>query len=263
MNLYKLSIAMKTVVNSPKVTWTAAVLMIAGLLVNDATSAQSPTSDLVASTARSTSQAAYPAATGSPSTGRSYWRVFTSPDSRTSTIRFYDNDQQLLYEETLAGRYLILSRKNVDRLDKVLAQLTSNQLLASNLKTTESPQSNQVFGNRASKNEAPSVAEPGGEPQRPAGPYAEILPIGNSTKVVVRMLNPTKGRMAIFIRDERGNEVYREIVTQPAYNRHFDLKPLPLGHYTVVVTNHDGKFLYERPFQLTSSTALLVSGVAR
>lgn len=254
---------MKTVVNSPKTTWTASVLLVAGLLVNVATSAQSSTSDLVASTAQSVSQAEYPATTNSPSTGRSYWRVFTSPDSRTSTVRFYDKEQQVLYEETLAGRYLILSRKNADRLDKVLAQLTGNQLLASNLKTTELPQQNRFYKEKTPKTEAVTEANPGVEPQRPAGLYAEILPIGNSTKLVVRMLNPTKGRMAIFIRDERGNEVYREIVNQSAYKRHFDLKTLPLGQYTVVVTNHNGKFQYERPFQLTSSTALLLSNEAR
>lgn len=61
-----------------------------------------------------------------------YWVVETNQRTRNYTlIRFYSDQDQLLYEEKLPGYMLDISRsRNKKRLDKALKQLTEKSLVS-------------------------------------------------------------------------------------------------------------------------------------
>lgn len=45
-----------------------------------------------------------------------YWRVHTNPDSRSTTVQFFNKTDELIYEEAFYGRYLNLNERNAARL---------------------------------------------------------------------------------------------------------------------------------------------------
>ena len=66
-----------------------------------------------------------------------YWLVHTRPASRSTAVRFFSPQHQLLYQQTLAGRYLKLTKRNQRVLDSTLHCLVRGQLLTTQLRTHE------------------------------------------------------------------------------------------------------------------------------
>ena len=67
---------------------------------------------------------------------RSYWVVGTNLKQRDySVVRFYNQHNELLYEERLTGKHLNISRsKHVKRLNLALQQVTQNSFATCNQK---------------------------------------------------------------------------------------------------------------------------------
>ncbi|MDB5264016.1 MAG: hypothetical protein JWQ14_3299 [Adhaeribacter sp.] len=68
--------------------------------------------------------------------GQNYWVVETNLKQRDYTlVRFYNQNNELLYEERLTGKYLDISRpRYVKRLNLALRQVTRNAVAAVNQK---------------------------------------------------------------------------------------------------------------------------------
>lgn len=169
-----------------------------------------------------------------------YWRVMTQPDTRSTVVRFYNRDSQVVYEEQLAGRYIKLNDRNVARLDQTLANLTSGNLVASTLKT------------EPLRTEKEYYKEPTNMPLAtvPTGLFVESFPIVSQDKLLVRFQNPEGYRMHIALRNERDQNVYNDSVVQKEYQRKFDLSQLAAGVYTLVVSNYKGRVQHTQTFRL-------------
>ena len=169
-----------------------------------------------------------------------YWRVMTQPQTRSTVVRFFNHDSQVVYEERLAGRYIKLNERNVARLDQTLARLTSGNLVASTVKT-ELLRAEKEYYKEQTAMPLATV---------PAGLFIESFPLISQDKLLVRFQNPEGYRMHIALRDERDRNIYNDSVVQKEYQRKFDLGQLASGVYTLVVSNYKGRVQHTQTFRL-------------
>lgn len=177
-----------------------------------------------------------------------YWRVVTEPDTRSTLVRFFNHDRQIVYEERLSGRYIKLNDRNVAQLDQTLARLTGGNLVAATVKTEP------LYAEKDYYKERPTMPLP----PAPAGLLIESLPTISQDKLLVRFQNPEGYRMHIAIRDNQGRDIYNDSVVQTVYQRKFNLSQLPSGFYTLTVSDYKGKVRHTRTFRLGQANNLTV-----
>jgi hypothetical protein len=186
----------------------------------------------------SSSQSDQYAQTSIPQQG--YWRVMTQPDTRSTVVRFYNHDSQVVYEEQLSGRYIKLNDRNVARLDRTLARLTDGSLVAASVKTEPLRAEKVIYKEHTAMPLATATT----------GLFVESFPLISQDKLLVRFQNPEGYRMHIAIRDGRDRNIYNDSVVQKEYQRKFDLSQLAAGMYTLVVSNYKGRVQHTQTFRI-------------
>jgi hypothetical protein len=192
-----------------------------------------------------------PAPTDSPRTDGAYWRVKTQaagdpaagdpaagdpaaggpPAGRRTSVRFYDAQHRLFYEEFLPGRWIRLTRRNRRQLDVLLDQLLSNQLLAPRLKTTT------LYPDRLEPR-PPLVRTParrtisGTLPSSTLTTHAYFNAEG---KLWVKVDNPGYERYVIEMIDSRGRVLYQEFTNHDRYRRRMDVAGLGSEPHRLVI----------------------------
>jgi hypothetical protein len=61
---------------------------------------------------------------------KGYWQVHTDPNSRNTVVQFFDGANNLLYQESMARKYIKLTKRNVRLFDELLAKLMARELLS-------------------------------------------------------------------------------------------------------------------------------------
>ena len=220
---------------------TLLIFLAASLVTERSVTAQSTTA--VESSARPPEQYAQ---TAIPEQG--YWRVVTEPDTRSTLVRFFNHDRQVVYKERLSGRYIELNDRNVAQLDQTLARLTGGNLVAATVKT-EPLRAETAYYKERSVMPLPTAS---------TGLLIESSSAIRQDKLLVRFQNPEGYRMHIVIRDNRGQAVYDDSVVQTVYQRKFNLSQLPSGYYTLFVSDYKNKVRHKRPFRLGKADELTV-----
>ncbi len=185
-----------------------------------------------------------------------YWRVHTNPDSRSTTVQFFNKTDELIYEEALYGRYLHLNEQNAARLDQLLNRLTANNLVASELKTHD------LLPERVFYKDRPKWLMPEAEPvsisPKKTSIHAEAISIAGTAKLLARLVNPSGHRVFIKIENQRGDTFYWDSVVQSEISRRFDLSALKDGFYTLRVNSYNNKDRYTQPFRVKAGQLILI-----
>lgn len=184
-----------------------------------------------------------------PDSSRGYWQVATHPATRRTTVQFFDEQKNVLYEETLAGSYINLNHRTVKILDQKLHQLIHKNWIASSLTVIPLPREKDLFRPRVAGVDATMASGY----RSVNGYYADALSV-KDRKLEVRFLNELGYRMTIKIEDKKGQNVYFDSVVMKAYRRRFDFNSLEPGRYTLTISSYNHRFYYSRQLELTGST---------
>lgn len=177
-------------------------------------------------------------------TGKSHWRINTDPISRSTTVQFFSNQQQVLYEEVLPGRYIELNDRNVAQLDQLLSRISTNNLVASELKTMLLLPDSQYYKKHASEPATQSV--PAATSQWLAGLYANLIYDANRRKLIVRLANPSGNRVNLKLTDEADHELYWNSVVASTVIQCLNMRTTPDGRYTLTIYRPYSKEQYSQ-----------------
>ncbi|SDM00402.1 hypothetical protein SAMN05421823_109251 [Catalinimonas alkaloidigena] len=168
---------------------------------------------------------------------KGYWEVSVNPKGRYTTVAFFDQDRQLLYEEKLWGQYIDLTEKNRAHLDALLAQMLQQHLVANAVKTKALQQlplrSLRTLPAEALRNEVAATKQNLEAAERPVD-LSMVVRKGPAV-LQVFMKNPLQRMVFLQLRNDKGKVFYEENSRQVAYNRRFQLADLPDGTYHFVV----------------------------
>ena len=180
------------------------------------------------------------------------WRLKTDATTRRTQIQFFGVDQQLLYEETLPEKLVKLSRRNQMELDQLLAELLTNQLLTTRLKTKVLPPtpikpslsrgSVKVHSNpNTTSNEVPCQVR---------------AYINRAGKLHVLVDNPNRWRYTIKIFDSWNRLLHEEFSNHNQYHHALDLSGLARDSYQILIrlTNKPDLYTYKLRIGGSNST---------
>ncbi|GAB4001993.1 hypothetical protein GCM10028807_59530 [Spirosoma daeguense] len=178
-----------------------------------------------------------------------YWRLNTQAATRSTRVQFFSPDSRLLYEEILPGKWVSLNRKTQRQFDKLLAQLISNQLVSSRIKTETLPPT-------------PLELPKSGLTVTPDNPTNSPMPasykvhayVSQSGKLYLVIDNPDRFRYKIKIIDQRNRSLYEEFANLDQYRRRLDVSSLSVDSYQIVIQIGNEPFVYKIK-QQTSKTA--------
>ncbi|MDR6806844.1 hypothetical protein J2Y45_004036 [Dyadobacter sp. BE34] len=167
---------------------------------------------------------------------RSYWRVLTDAGSRNTRVQFFGKDHALLYQEDVPEKWIRQNKRNQRRLDKLLADISANQLIVARLKTEELPAEPVRTGL------APATEMHEGGVIKTS--YQFHVTINSAGKVRLAVNNPESLRYKIEIADYRDKIVYQEFTSHDQYRRYFDISPVIGDTAKVILTIDEKRFVY-------------------
>jgi hypothetical protein len=172
---------------------------------------------------------------------RGYWRVKTQAATRSTLVQFFGPYRQLLYEEKLPEKWVRLSRKNQRQFDRLLAQLTANQLVTSRIKTEVLPPTPDL--------PVPPVrsARPNLRPHAdPAAASCQVnVYVGQANKLNVIVVNPDRRRYKIALVDAGGESLYEEFANFARYRYRIDISALSQAVYRVIIRIDNQPITYQ------------------
>jgi hypothetical protein len=169
---------------------------------------------------------------------KGHWKLTTNYATRSTVIRFYDRENQVIYEEILPGQYIKLTDRNIETINQTFTRLVENQLVLDKIKPITLPEENSSAAYQAN-------ATPRDHPEENASVVNTDKRIGitffkilDQRAFKLMFKNPSEDNVHIHIKNEAGELVYKELVKNArAYNRRFDLSHLEDGIYTFEITN--------------------------
>jgi hypothetical protein len=181
-----------------------------------------------------------------------FWRTYTDPALRNTTVRFFNKDRQLLYEETLNGRYIDLNRKNVSVLNNLLAKLTTNQLVSENVHASDlSPESTYYKAKPLKLSQSVNI-------NRPEGFDVQSVVLPDMARVLVQVVNPDGYRVHVYLDNEHDETINYNSVVKPVFGQSFKLNELPAGNYTIRVVTYNRKFQHAQRFNYHGGVVTLL-----
>ncbi|WP_128545022.1 hypothetical protein [Larkinella soli] len=190
------------------------------------------------------------------STTNGFWKLRTNYATRSTVIQFFNAQGEPLYQETLAGRYVKLTKRNIRLFDGMLKQLMQSSLLADQLKTHELLASERATflpttsRERPETEERPVVVEPNGT----LTAYPVVSPTG---RLQVGFNNPAQEKITIGLATELSYYVYKEATTLETYNRVLNLSKLAGGNYRLEIGNSRRRLTYRLTIDNDRRTYLL------
>lgn len=163
-----------------------------------------------------------------------YWKLHTDHSSRNTIIRLYNNDNELVYEETMPGQYIKLTDKTVSQINETLQLVASNKLILSKVKTYSLADSYRSPETLAEELPALVPAEVSKEYARVG---LSIYTLKTPRKLIVRYTNPTRRRLMVGLRDESGRLLFSEYTNNEQQSFKIDMSDLKMGKYTVSIAS--------------------------
>lgn len=185
---------------------------------------------------------------------RGYWKLFTHAASASTTIRFFDGDGRLLYEEVFTRQYVKLTGRNIAAINEAFDQITSQSLLRSRVTATDLPADPRERLPAPVGHQTGSGTETAGE-KPDAGIGVSLFAVGSTGKLKLLIENPRCRKLYLCLKADNGRIIYSETTRRPGYMRTFDLTGIPSGKHTFLIHSEDDTFYH--------SSAILVSPLAR
>lgn len=162
------------------------------------------------------------------------WQVYTQAETRNTIIQFYGKDENLIYEEILPEKWVKLTRKNQIKLDKLLEQVLSNQLLISRLKTQVLPSVPRLPTKSTNNQNVDSSTVS----------YVVNAFVSGDGKVHIAVNNPEQLRYMIQILDDKKRSVYQEFSNRDEFRRRFDITAIQTSELEVIIEINKKRHVY-------------------
>jgi len=185
---------------------------------------------------------------------KGHWKLTTNYATRSTVIRFYNHENRVIYEETLPGKYIKLTDRNIETINQTFTRLVESRLVMDEVKPITLPKENSsaAYQANASSHDFPEEKASVVNIDKRIG--ITFFKIGDQRAFKLIFKNPSEDNVHIHIRNEAGELVYKELVKNArVYNRRFDLSRLEDGIYTFEITNAREKRFYR--VRLNSMTA--------
>ncbi|MFD1141966.1 hypothetical protein ACFQ4C_12640 [Larkinella insperata] len=171
---------------------------------------------------------------------KGHWQVRTDAISHTTVVTFYDAYHHPIYQETLPGQHIRLSRKNIRRLDAIGAHLTTRQLVASAVRSDELPPNPAPIRSEFAADPTAFSAEPD---TAFGGFRTKVIPVAPNHLTVYYVQADTEP-VSIQLLDQSGQPVHREVHHVAKYKRSFDLEQLNPGLYELALSTARYRYIY-------------------
>ncbi|WP_460674077.1 hypothetical protein [Larkinella ripae] len=176
--------------------------------------------------------------------GKSYWKIQTDYATRNTVIRFYNAQNEAIYQETLLGKYVKLNRRNIRLFDEMLSRVVNSQLLASQVKSYDLMASNvagfvhyKAVNHLEEESTLVSISE--------NRSFVANTLVNEAGKLRVNFSNPNQKKVLIELTDETARTVYyNESSHLAGYNRYFNITHLLSGKYRLQVNSPEQKLAY-------------------
>lgn len=173
---------------------------------------------------------------------KGYWQVHTDPNSRNTVVQFFDGDNNLLYQESMARKYVKLTKRNVRLFDNLLAKLMARELLSEKVKAYDIVADSRTDYRGSSE---PEWLSPGAAPSVNLKTAMSNVYVVQKGKMKVILKNPAQENYDIRIVDSELRTIYHEQVKDMAYGRWFDMSKLGQGSYSVHISSPRKKLNYK------------------
>ena len=190
-------------------------------------------------TAQVAADAQFTAAQSYVEPDKGYWQVHTDPNSRNTVVQFFDNGNHLLYQESMARKYVKLSKRNVRLFDDLLAKLMARELLSEKVKAYD------IVADSRTDYRGTSEPEWAGAPSVNMKTAMSNVYVVQNGKMKVILKNPALDNYDIRIIDSELRTIYHEQIKDPTYGRWFDMSKLGQGTYSVHITGPRKKLNYK------------------
>lgn len=169
------------------------------------------------------------------STG-AYWKLRTDYQTRSTSIRFFNAQHQLLYEEKLPGRYVKLTKRTTRLLNELLTGLTNRNLLDTHVDSYDLLASNQPqHRHTINRTGHDKPNEPTSNSLNGSSFSANSI-VTDQGKMVVYCTNPDNTPIYVSLTDQDQKiDYYKERVKAIDYTRYFDVNQLPVGSYRLQI----------------------------
>lgn len=181
---------------------------------------------------------------------KGYYHISTQPDTRNTIVRFYNQNDELVYAETIQGKYIKMTKRNVRLLNRTLERLSASGLVASEVKATDlqadtRPELHSLPTQRLRDELKVKQAESrAANSQINIAIYSLVRP----GKFKLLFENPQKKKIKILLKDERDFTLYEYNSFTAKYNRDFDLVGMKPGIYRLEV--YEKQLICVRQFSL-------------
>jgi hypothetical protein len=164
---------------------------------------------------------------------KGYWQLQTNPTTRCTEVTFYNQQGELLYKELSKGKYVKLTKRNIDVLNDNLARLTDHTLLATQVKWVD------LYPNNKSMLMTSDLTGKGVRANTvgylSADLRYELHILYEKPSLLLNLLNPTSEPLTIKIKNTKGQTLYFERTFLAYYQNLIHLHLLQAGKYTLVV----------------------------
>ncbi|GAB3936484.1 DUF3244 domain-containing protein [Larkinella terrae] len=195
--------------------------------------------------------------------GKGYWKIQTDYATRNTVIRFFNARSEPIYQETIRGKYVKLTKRNMRLFDEMLNRMVNSELLASQVKSYDLLATNDF---RYSSVSSSNRFVPSEKPAEEFVPIENRLFMANpfiseSAKLRVSFANPEQKKVQIELTDDESTTVYyNESSYLAGYNRYFDIRHLSSGKYHLKLKSPDQTLNYlmtiNKPYQEYSLKAI-------
>ncbi|MFD1143271.1 hypothetical protein ACFQ4C_19240 [Larkinella insperata] len=175
---------------------------------------------------------------------KGYWKIQTDYASRSTVVRFFNDRNEPVYQETLPGKYVKLTKRNIRLFDEMLDRVVNSQLLASQVRSSELLASNDVRFTRTTPRY--ELEETSSMRLSEANKTFLVKPWINSLgKLRVHFANPEQKLVSIELTDETARTVYfNDLSRLEGYNRYLDVTQMLSGKYRLQVKKAGEKMVY-------------------
>jgi hypothetical protein len=168
-----------------------------------------------------------------------HWKIRTDPNTRSTTVDFFDEQQHIIYKEILLNKYLKVNEKNVRKLDELLALMLSKRFVETSIKTNEL--------------NAPCRLNPPIAPStnRSFHCTAFVHQQELSTCLTIIVDNPARKKLTVRLTNQKGNPMYKRHNGLDISTTHVvTLSRYSLGSYLIQVS--DGLQTFNREIQVSN-----------
>ncbi|RRB07559.1 hypothetical protein [Larkinella rosea] len=208
-----------------------------------------------------TAQSDYYARTDS---SKAYWKIQTDFSSQQTKIRFFNNQNEPIYQETLSGRYVKLTDRNIRLFDSMLQRLLNNQLLLPEVKSHELMATTTgvpyyTVSTPVSKPVSTSYVLASLNEPLEANPLRSDIAINNNGRLKIQVVNLFQEPLLVTVVDDQGRHVFKEKAAMMYYTRTLNLTQLAEGKFRVEVAGARKIYNYRLTIQSNPNSYKLVA----